>query len=461
MNSMSESEDPHITVFWEQYLEVVQLFRVPDKALPWYRRHVQAYIDAHPNTRLKGQTPDNLQRWFNLMGRNAALSTWQYRQRVDALRLLYCHLLKIPWAKDFDWDYWSSGAQPLGNDHPTVARTYEMIDKAVSNPKNDLARHYPDVFRKYLAAARIPDYSISTEQTYLHWINRFLRFHKNALPQGCAEREVASFLEYLAVQRKVSGATQSLALNALVFLYARVLETPLGDIGPFRRPKHPRRIPTVLSPKEVEQVFSHIEGMKKLMICLMYGTGMRVMECVRLRIMDLDFAYKQINIRMAKGKKDRVVPMPQVMVDILQKQMAWVKLKHDKDLQDGFGRVMIPEALSRKYPNAERELRWQYLFPASRIAQDPRSGIMRRHHIHPSVIQKAVKKASAEAGITKRVTSHTFRHSFATHLLESGSDIRTVQELLGHSDVATTMIYTHVTKKGGLGVASPLDALGT
>ncbi|MES9858700.1 MAG: phage integrase N-terminal SAM-like domain-containing protein [Sedimenticola sp.] len=308
METIPQVTDSRIEKFWAQYLEVARLFRVQDKAHPWYRRHVQAYIDAHPNTRLRDQTPDTLQQWLIHLGRNSELSTWQFRQRVDALRLLFSHLLKRPWATEFDWDYWSAGAQPLGNDHPSVARTYEMIDQAVNNPKSTLAKCYPDVYRKYLTAMRVPNYSIRTEQSYLDWINRFLRFHKNRHPRECAELEVASFLEYLAVQRKVSVATQSLALNALVFLYTRVLEAPLGDIGTFKRAKRPKRIPTVLAPREVEVLFSLLEGMKGLMIRLMYGTGMRVSECVRLRIMDLDFAYKQIYIRAGKGDKDRVVP---------------------------------------------------------------------------------------------------------------------------------------------------------
>jgi integron integrase len=199
--------------------------------------------------------------------------------------------------------------------------------------------------------------------------------------------------------------------------------------------------------------------MNGLMIRLMYGTGMRVMECVRLRILDLDFSYRQIMIREGKGKKDRVVPMPDVLISSLQQQINRVELLHKKDLAAGFGSVFLPDALARKYPNAERELRWQYLFPAGRLAQNPRTGNMHRHHIHQSVIQKSVKQAATKAKIIKRVTSHTMRHSFATALLESGSDIRTVQELLGHADVATTMIYTHVVKRGGVGTLSPLDRL--
>ncbi|MES9902075.1 MAG: phage integrase N-terminal SAM-like domain-containing protein [Sedimenticola sp.] len=280
-----------------------------DKAHIWYRRHVQAYIDAHPNTRLRDQTPDTLQQWLIHLGRNSELATWQFRQRVDALRLLFSHLLKRPWATGFDWDYWSAGAQPWGNDHPSVARTHEIIDQAVNNPKSTLAKCYPDVYRKYLTTMRVRNYSIRMEQSYLDWINRFLRFHKNRHPWECPKLEVASFLEYLAVQRKVSVATQSLALNALVllYIYTRVLEAPLGDIGTFKHAKHPKRIPTVLDPREVEVLFSLLEGMKRLMIRLMYGTGMRVSECVRLRIMDLDFAYKQSYIRTTKGARLKLI----------------------------------------------------------------------------------------------------------------------------------------------------------
>lgn len=429
MNERTEHSDAKIDQFWQRYSSICRKFRVPDKSLPWYRRHVQAFIDRYPNTRLQAQSVENLQVWFEELGRNAELTDWQYRQKVDALRLLFCHMLRAQQALEFDWGRWAIAGQPLGRDHPTVARTYEMIDKAVKDPKNLFGKNYLDLYKKYLAAIRIPDYSINTEKSYRGWINRFILFQDKTHPQDCAEPEVASFLEYLAVQRKVAGATQAQALNAIVFFFTKVLEKPLGEIGPYKRPKRPKRIPTVLSPDEIQRLFSHIQGMHGMMIRLMYGTGMRVMECVRLRILDLDFSYQQIVIRESKGKKDRVVPMPDVLMASLQKQLNWVEQLHKKDLEAGFGSVFLPEALARKYPNAERELRWQYLFPASRLAQNPRTGIMHRHHIHQSVIQKTIKEAATKADILKRVTSHTMRHSFATALLESGSDIRTVQEL--------------------------------
>ncbi len=450
---------PSVERFWKRYIDVLKLFHIPERSRPWYRKHVQEFIDAHPGAKLRTQTPEAIERWFAKQGLNPQLSAWQLRQKVDALRLLFRHMLKSGWASEFDWDHWAEGGQPLGDHHPTVARSYETTNAGADRPGNLLGNAFPKVYARFIAAIRVADLAINTEQSYLGWINRFLRFHKSSLPENRAEQEVSSFLEHLAVRRKVSGATQAQALNALVFFYARVLEKPLGDIGTFKRPKPYKRIPTVLSRREVAQILARIQGVSGLMVRLMYGTGMRVMECARLRILDLDFDYRQITVRAGKGKKDRVVPMPDALASHLKRQIAWVTDKHAEDLKAGFGAVYLPEALERKYPNAAKEFRWQYLFPATRIAPDPRSGVLRRHHIHQSVIQRAVRKTAVEVGLTKRVTSHTLRHSFATHLLESGSDIRTVQELLGHTDVTTTMIYTHVLGKGGGGVTSPLDRL--
>jgi integron integrase len=459
MESTTSIEDPRIKQFWDGYFETILLFRIPENSHAWYQKHVEAFIQYLPSTRLLNRKPEHVEQWLTHTGHNAELLDWQFRQRVDALRLLYCHRLKVPWATDFDWSYWSSGAIRLEADHATIARTYEMIDKAVDNPGNHLGKAFPDIYRRFLVAIRIPDYAINTEKNYLSWINRLLYFHRNTHPDQLSEPEVASFLEHLVLKRKVAGATQAQALNALVFFFAQVLERPLGKIGSYKKSTRQQRIPTVLSQGEITCLFAEISGLQGFMARLMYGTGMRVTECVRLRILDLDFPYKQILVRDAKGKKDRGVPIPDKLACNLQEQILKVKARHDEDLEAGFGSVFMPNALARKYPNAGKELRWQYLFPASRLAQDPRSGIMRRHHIHQSVLQRAIKKAATQTGIMKRVTSHTLRHSFATHLLESGVDIRTVQALLGHADVSTTMIYTHVAGRGGQGVRSPFDLL--
>ncbi|MCD6525656.1 MAG: integron integrase, partial [Desulfuromonas sp.] len=265
------------------------------------------------------------------------------------------------------------------------------------------------------------------------------------------------FLEYLALQCKVAGSTQNQALNALVFLFDKVLEQPLGELGAYTRAKRARRLPVVLSRDEMSRLLDAMEGTFGLMAQLMYGTGMRLMEAVRLRMQDIDYDYGQIVVRNGKGDKDRIVPLPQTVVAPLQAHLERVKSIHADDLEQGFGRVYLPEGLCRKYPNAETEWGWQYVFPSSRISTDPCSGERRRHHLHENGLQKMIKRCAAKAGIAKRVNSHALRHSFATHMLEAGYDIRTVQELLGHADVSTTMIYTHVLNKPGLGVRSQLD----
>ena len=268
------------------------------------------------------------------------------------------------------------------------------------------------------------------------------------------------FLEYLVVKRYVSASTQSQALCALVFFYRQVLETELGELGNFTHSKKPRRLPVVLTQAEMANLLTEIEHpIYRLMANLLYGCGMRVLECVRLRVFDVDFNYQQIIVRKAKGDKDRVVPLPKRLTSALREQIDFVKRQHKEDLSDGYGDVYLPYALARKYPNASKDIGWQYLFPSSKLSVDPRSKKTRRHHLYETVLQKHIKKAAHEAGLYKRVSCHSLRHSFATHLLETGYDIRTVQELLGHADVSTTMVYTHVLNKPGVSVLSPLDQL--
>ncbi len=308
-------------------------------------------------------------------------------------------------------------------------------------------------------AIRVRHYSIRTEDAYLGWIKRFILFHGKRHPKEMGVAEVSEFLTHLAVVGNVAASTQNQALNALVFLYKVILDQPLGELVDAVRAKKPRRLPVVLTPAEVRAVLKHLEGVHWLAACLMYGSGLRLMECMRLRVKDLEFDHRAILVRDGKGGKDRVVTLPDELVAPLQRHLASVKNAHLKDLAEGYGEVYLPHALARKYPAAPKAWGWQYVFPAEQRSVDPRSGIVRRHHFGEQAVQRAVKIAVNRAGIHKPASCHTFRHSFATHLLERGADIRTVQEQLGHSDVRTTQIYTHVLQRGGRGVLSPLGAV--
>ncbi len=306
-------------------------------------------------------------------------------------------------------------------------------------------------------AIQVKHYSIRTEQAYVNWIKRYILFHDKRHPREMGAAEIEAFLTYLAVDRNVAASTQNQALSALLFLYRQVLKQDLvGSIDSVRA-KRPKRLPTVLTKEETLRVIGFLSGTHQLMAKLLYGSGLRLMECVRLRVKDVDFAQRQIIVRDGKGMKDRITMLPDVLIQRLREHLQHTKHIHEDDLAKGYGSVYLPFALERKYPNADREWLWQYVFPATRLSTDPRTGITRRHHINESSLQKAVRRAAKRAGIDKRVTCHTFRHSFATHLLEDGYDIRTVQELLGHKDVKTTMIYTHVLNRGPLAVRSPLD----
>jgi integron integrase len=300
-------------------------------------------------------------------------------------------------------------------------------------------------------------YSYRTEGTYIDWCRRFILFHGKRHPKDMGASEVEAFITYLATRRKVAASTQTQALSAILYLYKEVLEQPLDPVKVVRARK-PKRLPTVLTRDEAVRVIDAMTGAYQLMAKLLYGSGLRLGECIRLRVKDLDFDQQALTVRDGKGEKDRITILPESLLLPLQEHLRRVEQVHQKDLQDGFGTVYLPGALEKKYPNANREWAWQYVFPGKTISKDPRSGVRRRHHIAESSLQKAVRAAAKLAGITaKPVGPHTFRHSFATHLLQNGYDIRTVQELLGHKDVKTTMIYTHVLQKGGLAVRSPLD----
>jgi integron integrase len=304
---------------------------------------------------------------------------------------------------------------------------------------------------------RLYHYSIRTEEAYIQWIKRYIFFHNKRHPSDLGEREVTSFLTHLAVDKHVSASTQNQALSALLFLYKKILNMELEWLDDVVRARRPKHLPVVLTKHEVMLVLDTLTGVNGLIARLLYGTGMRLMEGLRLRVQDVDFGHKQIIVRRGKGEKDRVTALPESLIDALVNQLKHVKIIHHADLEEGFGRVHLPYALDRKYPNAGIEFGWQYVFPSGNRSKDPRTGETGRHHLDDKNIGRAVRNAARRAGIQKRVTSHTLRHCFATHLLENGYDIRTVQELLGHKDVKTTMIYTHVLNRGGRGVRSPLD----
>jgi len=328
------------------------------------------------------------------------------------------------------------------------------------SPIVDAGTGEPRLLDRVRLAVRSRHYSLRTEEAYVAWARRFVLFHGKRHPQTMGETEINAFLSDLAIRASVSASTQNQALAALLFLYRHVLEKPLPALGEVVRAKRPRRLPVVLTRAEVRAVIGRLGGMPRLVAMLLYGSGMRLLECLRLRVKDLEFGSNRIVVRDAKGWRDRVVPLPLVVRAALPSWLARVKRLLQNDLAAGFGTVHLPEALARKYPGSEKDWGWQWVFPAERRSRDPRTGAERRHHLDESVLQRAVRQAVLDTGISRRASCHTFRHSFATHLIEDGYDIRTLQELLSHKDVKTTMIYTHVLNRPGtLGVRSPADVL--
>lgn len=333
------------------------------------------------------------------------------------------------------------------------------VSKAELPCVNDTKKAKPRLLDQVRNVIRCKHYSIRTEQSYVEWIKRFIFFHGRRHPKDLEERHISEFLNHLAVERKVASSTQNQALCALVFLYKEVIKKEIGRMDDLIRAKRPSKLPVVFTRDEVRRILIQLDGPGWIMGQLLYGAGLRLMECLRLRVKDIDFGYKQIVVRSGKGHKDRITMLPEIIIEPLQMHLLKVKQIHQKDLDAGFGAVYLPYALERKYPNTNRSWGWQYVFPSNRRSIDPRSGTERRHHASETVLHRAVKKAIRGSGIVKPGSCHSLRHSFATHLLESGYDIRTVQELLGHKDVSTTMIYTHVLNKGGKGVKSPGDML--
>jgi integron integrase len=343
--------------------------------------------------------------------------------------------------------------------NPTVPTLSRSIDRSDKPTVRQGPRRAPKLLAQVRYALRSRHYSKRTEASYVVWIKRYIFFHNLRHPAEMAEAEVNQFLTHLAIKGRVSASTQNQALSALLFLYRYVLERPLGQLGEVIRARKSKRLPVVLTRDEVKAVLCRLRGEQRLVAVLMYGTGMRLMECLRLRVKDVDFGADEILIRQGKGDKDRRTMLPEKVKAPLRQHLDRVQKVHARDLADGYGRVTLPYALNRKYANAATDWRWQFVFPQLKRWVNLKTGEQGRHHVDESIIQKAIKTAVHAAGISKRATAHSLRHSFATHLLQDGYDIRTIQDLLGHKDVKTTMIYTHVLNRGGRGVRSPADAL--
>lgn len=317
----------------------------------------------------------------------------------------------------------------------------------------------PRLLEQVRNAIRTKHYSIRTEESYTRWIKRFILFHNKRHPQNMGAKEVNAFLNHLAVKRGVAASTQTQALCAIVFLYKQIFNRDLGTLDNLIRAKRKKNLPVVFTREEAGQVLTKMAGTHRLMANLLYGSGLRLMECIRLRVKDVDFGYSQVVVRDGKGNKDRVTMLPKTVAHDLKEHLKKVKKQPEEDLVKGYGSVYLPNALARKYRGADKSWGWQYVFPSSKISVDPRSGVKRRHHVNQQYLHRSVKSAVQKSKIYKTASCHTFRHSFATHLIEDGYDIRTIQELLGHKDVSTTMVYTHVLSKGGRGVRSPVDTI--
>jgi len=436
---------------------------ISGKYAEWYMIRADNFLRHAGWSDPGGVTREVTEKYLGDLGRQQSLEIWQFRQVVDAIRILVCDVAGHGWAAEVDWNFWRGTKKEVDGEHATLYRETHVSKVDFSGYNLDERGEPPEGMEASLERirqkVRQSGYSVRTEQTYVLWCEKFLRFNAAGSPEHLKEEQVRAYLSYLALKRNAAVSTQRQALNSIVFMFRQVYGIELGSFSDFVKSKRPKRLPVVLSVSEVRALMDHLKGAQGLMAGVMYGGGLRLMECLRLRVQDVDFGYGQIVIRDGKGGKDRLAPLPKRYVPELRKQVELVRKLHEKDLAMGFGEVYVPPSVANKQRKAARELKWQYLFPSSKLSVDEKSGKTRRHHAHESAVQKAVKRAGAEAGIMKRVSCHTLRHSFATHLLEGGADIRTVQELLGHSDVSTTMIYTHVMNRPGLSVNSPADLL--
>ncbi|MCP3986085.1 MAG: integron integrase [bacterium] len=486
--------------FWEGYVRYIDGRGVPGKIAAHFKAHAARFAQVG-GARIKDRTEGHVREYFEPFGRSARMPGWQIEQAVRAVELLYGFIGSPGWTASFDWDALASSFRELEADHPTRGRRrLAGVDDFVAGSADDDTAGVLQLVERLRAEVRKRGLAIRTETTYADWARRFARFTlanggaakwlpgiappdpssspgpggppgsssspDPSGPGGSGEGEEAefavgdarSYLTYLSVGRDIAASTYNQALNSLTFLLRNVLGVGTeGRLDGIERPSKPVRLPTVLSRREAVALIGGLGGVHRLMAELMYGAGLRVAECMRLRVKDIDLEMGRLEVRCGKGGKDRVVPLPEGCREALGRQLDAAGDLWKRDRECGVSGVFLPGEFARKCPGAPLELGWQWLFPSGKLSTDPRAGVVRRHHVHEAGIGRAVKKAAAAAGISKRVSCHTLRHSFATTLLVRGADIRTIQELLGHSDVRTTMIYTHVVGTPGVAVRSPLD----
>ncbi len=444
--------------FWARYAACLLKRGIAGKNAEWHIRHAQRFCYGLKGKHLSEFNKSAMDAHLDRLGRQEKVEAWKLRQTISGLRVLFCDMTDCEWVHAYPWQEKIDACLDLSAEHPSMARDLSAQEIVADRQKRKATISDPKTLEelgRLREVTRLQDKAYRTEQTYSEWVERFARFCDGVLPDDPSR--VAAFLECLALREQLAAATQSQALNALVYFYRNVRHVELGDLGDFKRSARRSKLPVVLTYEEVDRLLESMTDTAGLMARLMYGTGMRLMECVRLRIKDVDWGNHYITVLFGKGKKSRFVPLPEVYTDELKAHIAMRKVEYERDLAAGFGEVYVPDALRKKWPNVGTKWGWHYVFPAARISTDPRSGRHMRHHASENVPQKAIKRAVEKAEIVKDASCHTLRHSFATHLLAAGHDIRTVQELLGHADVATTMIYTHVLNRPGLTARSPAD----
>lgn len=449
------------------YFEVLAEAGLPERQHPFYAHWVRQFFNCNPGKPRRSLGATDISRFLQTLRNDPAMDTWQINQARGALVLYYEQFRGLSLGDLSVLDNPPAEQKTFSSDCPypdniPPPRSMATVREIPPPPHQAPVGHETDftaLHKAVLQALRVEHYAFKTEKTYWQWIRKFVRYNRDRRPSEMGGPEIHAFLSYLALNENVAASTQNQALNALVFLYRKVLKKEVGDFSDFPRAKRGKRLPVVCSRAEVQRLLKYVDGVEGLVIRLLYGTGMRITECLRLRVQDISFDRNEITVRGGKGDKDRRAPFPTSLRDALRAQLDWRRELFEADQAANRNEVELPDALARKYPVAPYEWNWQYVFPADDFSVDPRSGRERRHHLHEIRIQRAMRRAAQEAKIEAHITPHTLRHCFATHLLEAGQDIRTVQELLGHSAVSTTMIYTHVLNKGPLGVISPLDTL--